>query len=246
MWGLPEPGLGTGPKHNVLRRRPARTNLRASGGVGGFRRLTPIGGTLRVIVVFTVGVAVGAAGVLLRTRSPTAPLAVAPSASAPSAPPPASVAVPTDLPACAQQVSALTVENSVLRKQLASYGGVRSEWPEQVAAAYEPQNVRDWLTEALPGLPVTLEQLDCDEYPCLMVVRYADGEPAASTVVDPLRDGFVAETGGSARPFVGVYATAHASFAILAFAPPDLDVDADRRLQVRVDELGEALSAERE
>lgn len=198
---------------------------------------------MRSILVFALGAAAGVLGAALWSRpavsagpaSRPATRAAAPSAAlAPRLSPPA------DLPACVDQLDALSVQLAVLEKQLAAYGGARAEWPDDAPAAVRPEAVRAWLEEEMQGEPVSLETLDCDEYPCVAVFRYAEGQPTSTEVIGPLHDAFEARTGG--RSPVALYGAPHGAFAILAATPRDLTAQAQERLTVRLREAGDQLT----
>ena len=67
---------------------------------------------------------------------------------------------------------------ALLRGQLSSLQGERSEWPENTPAAMRPQGFKAGLEKLLDGRKdVRVDWVDCDEYPCLASVEYLGDDP---------------------------------------------------------------------
>ena len=141
--------------------------------------------------------------------------------------------------ACPDELATARTENAVLTEQLRLLGGARSEWPADVPAVASASAVRAWIDGAVAKAPgVSLEELDCDEFPCVAFVRYPDGAPGSSAVIDPITAAF-REAGGA--PLASVFVLDHQSYAAIGLAPAPLDPTTLQRLQVRDHALAEAV-----
>jgi hypothetical protein len=68
------------------------------------------------------------------------------------------------------RIAALEMENSMLRGQLAAYGGAPVEWPADLPGAFRAEAWANWARSQAVGLEgYALLEVDCAEFPCLAV-----------------------------------------------------------------------------
>jgi hypothetical protein len=148
---------------------------------------------------------------------------------------------------CEERVKQLELKNTVLEGQLQLLGGGRVEWPEDTLDVFGPEAIQAWLHADLPKLDsLELMELDCEEFPCIAFLRYAEGMPASSSVVEPLRGAFQERTDGQGNARVHVMGTPHGAFAALTLGPGGLSEDRvlEQRLGVRIQQMSELHTAE--
>ena len=75
----------------------------------------------------------------------------------------------------AHELAALKLEHAVTVGQLRALGGRPVEWPDDVAPKYRAQAFEEFVRGRVAGIPnSSLIATDCDEYPCIAVVRSTD------------------------------------------------------------------------
>lgn len=83
--------------------------------------------------------------------------------------------------ALAEEVKRLRMESQLLRGQLEKYQGSPEPWPEKIAADLRPEAFEATIDGVLDDYPeAELIRIDCEEYPCLAVVRAMPGTEDAS------------------------------------------------------------------
>ena len=99
--------------------------------------------------------------------------------------------------ALAAEVQRLRTEAALMRGQLERYQGTPEPWPDQVPADLEPTNFEATIEDVLKDMPdVELVRLDCDEYPCLAVVRAKPGTPDSPMVLKGVAESMAVKGGG--------------------------------------------------
>lgn len=190
-----------------------------------------------------VGFVLGAGLVWALAPKPTLPVPEAarqpiavPIVQAPLAPTPrvGTLAVP-DPPRPGPDVDALRMENQLLQGQLRSLGGIAFEWPEGSDPLYRAPQLTAWLEDEVGALPgIELLRVDCDEFPCMAVVRYAEGLTGDTRHVAPLQQRFPeAVEGGTTN--ISLMNDGHRSTATIAFLPAESagDPGLKARMQTR-------------
>ena len=78
----------------------------------------------------------------------------------------------------AHELAKLKLEHAVTLGQLRALGGRPAEWPADLPAAYKPDAFEAFVAARVATIPhASLVTMDCDEYPCIAVLRSTD--PAA-------------------------------------------------------------------
>lgn len=175
----------------------------------------------------------------VETQDAPAPI-VAPPAPAVAPPPPVASPRPTaaEPEDCEPALEALRTENAFLQAQVTALGGTFSQWPED--SAFDEASIQRWLDTFLLESEGTLEFLDCDEFPCIVVLELPEGR-ASSSIVQPLAQRF-AEDQGVPAPGVSVVGIDDRAFGLVPLGPElEPGSEAERRLPTRLDELQDAL-----
>lgn len=77
--------------------------------------------------------------------------------------------------ALAKELALLRLEHAITAGQLRALGGAPAEWPADVPAPYRPAAFGKFVHERASGLAdTTVVAVDCDEYPCIAIVRSTD------------------------------------------------------------------------
>lgn len=78
----------------------------------------------------------------------------------------------TELADVKAELAELQVENAFNRGQLEAHQGRPALWPDTVAEKYTEAFLHEQITDRLVDVPnISLDRMDCTEYPCLVVVR---------------------------------------------------------------------------
>jgi hypothetical protein len=193
-------------------------------------------------LVGALGVALGVSAWACTAADEPAPApstAVEPCPACPACPD-----TPTQTGSCDDELALLRDKLAFARAQVVSLGGAFSEWPEagELSDELRPSAVRAWVDGALEPSMGQLELLDCDEFPCVAVLRLPDDAPASSSVVQPLASRFADEHGLSGTS-VHVSMRPDGAWALVPLGP-DLAPfpDAEARLSARVEELVEVVA----
>ncbi len=139
--------------------------------------------------------------------------------------------------ACDAELTSLRADIAFLERQVALLGGGWADWPDTVPEPVTEDGARA-IIEASLDAEVTLERMECEEFPCVAVFRYPDGAPGDSRYLASVRDA-LAEAGAATS--TSVQSNPYATWGAITIAPPDLDVDVRRRLDQRMKELQEEL-----
>jgi len=85
-----------------------------------------------------------------------------------------------------EELDALTFELKATQGQLAAYGAVATDWPDDLPEGFRPDPFSDWAEELVADIPgYSLAEVDCTEFPCLVVVQAdADAPTKADGSVD--------------------------------------------------------------
>lgn len=90
----------------------------------------------------------------------------------------------------------LRLENALVRGSLAAHEGAPIPWPEHVPEPLRPDGFAARVEAAVAGLEgLELLEVDCDEYPCLAVVRSSDVEPGWERKAQAVPEGLNQELG---------------------------------------------------
>jgi len=165
---------------------------------------------------------------------------VAPPAPAVAMPPPVASPRPTaaEPEDCEPALEALRTENAFLQAQVTALGGTFSPWPED--SAFDEASIQRWLDSFLQESEGTLEFLDCDEFPCIVVLELPQGR-SSSSFVQPLAQQF-ADDLGVQMPGISVLGIDDRAFGLVPLGPElEPGSGAERRLPTRMDELREGL-----
>jgi len=142
------------------------------------------------------------------------------------------------------EVEALQAELRFVRSQVAALGGSFSAWPETAPHEYKPKQVQAWLADNFDPEMGDLEMVDCDEFPCIAVVRLPEATMASSAVVQPLADLFSADH-GQHKGRVHMVGRQEAAWGFVVMGPNLAEYhDASTRLPQRLEELAEFVSDE--
>jgi hypothetical protein len=86
-------------------------------------------------------------------------------------------ALQEELDATKDALAAERFSGALTRGQLTAERGLVSEWPSEVPAAARPDAIAASVEDALGDLPeASVTRVDCDEYPCLVAIRYTGPE----------------------------------------------------------------------
>ncbi len=186
-----------------------------------------------------VAVMIGAVAALAVASAPERPASTVPAVAAPSPPPaasgerPAAVAPPV-VPAHDASCEALRREVPFLRGQLYSFTGEPLAWPDELPTAFREAAWRERVAAVSAGLgSATHVDLDCAEYPCVVLVE-ADDPAAVDEVVASLGEGVEAARVVHSQ-MMGTNAEGVSVFrAAAAHLPPTWAEAGDRRLDYRL------------
>lgn len=150
-------------------------------------------GRATVAAAFAAGIAVGALGGHWTGAQPEAPEVAAPSGTVSPAIrtverlPARAPSEPQERGAASPDLDAALVEIELLRGQLAAFGGLPVlDWPEDLPDTLRPGALEARMqaeVAAVPGL--TLERMDCSEFPCVALVAIAPELPSSTSSVAP-------------------------------------------------------------
>ncbi|MEO0603465.1 MAG: hypothetical protein AAF211_18650, partial [Myxococcota bacterium] len=142
--------------------------------------------------------------------------------------------------------------------QLEMLQGSESPWPDDVRTSLTPERFEEALRERLEDFDgVDVDRVDCDEYPCVAVLRLAEdaalegwNEPAA----DGLREWITGELGEGGSMSVNTSAFRHPGFEAKYILFAGIEGGRDREVGVRtkyrmdtmVETLGQDAAAEAE
>ncbi len=94
-----------------------------------------------------------------------------------------------DAAALRQEIASLKLENAITTGQLRALGGAPQAWPTDLAAPFKPEAFESFVRGRVAGLPNTsLVTMDCDEYPCIAVVRSTDSSKEWQDNLMPVHD----------------------------------------------------------
>lgn len=164
------------------------------------------------------------------SQSPTV-LAAAP-AAAPGLP-----------PAESRELAALKLEHAITLGQLRALGGAPAEWPKDLPPPYKPDAFKSFVAERVASIPyATLEAVDCDEYPCIAVVRSTDPTEKWQDNLMPVHDELGETAYGTGNLVIGFgshnedqnQSVKLYAFSIVPGQEDGLDPDIRTRLDVRV------------
>ena len=95
---------------------------------------------------------------------------------------------PAELPAEVQkELDQLRLKNQFLEGQLTASGARPNDWPEDLPAYLEPDGIRALMESKLTEFPhLKLMDVDCSEYPCVMVIEDFSENPDTVNLV-PMR-----------------------------------------------------------
>jgi hypothetical protein len=86
--------------------------------------------------------------------------------------------------ALAAEVERLRMESALLKGQLEKYQGSPEPWPTDIAADLRPEAFEATVDGILDDFPdAELVRVDCQEYPCLAVIRARPGAPDTAAVL---------------------------------------------------------------
>ena len=73
------------------------------------------------------------------------------------------------------ELAGLKLQHAFQQAQLNSANGTAAEFPENLPAAYRPEEFERNIRAALQGAPgVDLMSMNCEEYPCIAILRTTD------------------------------------------------------------------------
>jgi anti-sigma factor RsiW len=185
-----------------------------------------------------------------RTAPPLAPARVV--APVTESPPPSTAELQARIAHLEQALAASEAVAAISRGQLAlAQGGDPVPWPTSTAEALQPEAFRaslDAFAAEQEGLEVVT--VDCDEYPCVALVRLDDADAELRDVLQPHLDQLVDSMGGGA---VSVSASNHAwddqevQLVGFAIAEPDQmgpGSELGKRIQYRSELLTDEVTAQ--
>lgn len=127
--------------------------------------------------------------------------AVSPTPTAPEAGAKPGRATPDQV---ARELAALKLEHALTLGQLRALGGSASPWPEKLPEGYRPANFEAFVRARVAALPATsVVAIDCDEYPCIAVVRSHDPSDRWSESLTELHDDLDGAAYGEGTNVVG-------------------------------------------
>ncbi|MEQ1566900.1 MAG: hypothetical protein ABMA64_14755 [Myxococcota bacterium] len=167
---------------------------------------------------FGVGVGVGGSLALVLSRSSGGPATQAPAS-------PAVVRMGDDR-ACRAELARVRAELArpfAPAPRPAPVSVDTPQWPSGLDRALAEGPVAEWLPVELEssGVPASMLDLDCSEYPCIALLALEPGHPVASDLVQPVVDGFGAHTDGKGRIAPHLFGTPEGNFAALVFLGED-------------------------
>ncbi|MCB9778474.1 MAG: hypothetical protein H6742_07925 [Alphaproteobacteria bacterium] len=96
-----------------------------------------------------------------------------------------------------QENESLRLENALVRGSLAAHQGEAVPWPDDAPAALQPRAFEDAVRAAVDRADgLDLLAVDCDEFPCLAILRSADAGPDWAERVQAVPQGLAEELGG--------------------------------------------------
>lgn len=105
----------------------------------------------------------------------------------------------------ARELAALKLEHALTLGQLRALGGSASPWPEKLPEGYRPANFEAFVRERVAALPAaSVVAIDCDEYPCIAVVRSHDPSDRWSEALTELHDDLDGAAYGEGTNVVGL------------------------------------------
>ena len=142
-----------------------------------------------------------------------------------------------------KEIASLKLENAITNGQLRALGGAPQDWPKDLPAPFKPEAFEKFIRARVEAIPnASLVTMDCDEYPCIAVVRSLDTTKEWEDKLMPVHDGLdQTEYGGG----VNVIGYGHQTeddthdvrlyaFSIVPGDSEDPGSDMKNRLEVRV------------
>ena len=85
-----------------------------------------------------------------------------------------------------------------------------------------------------------LLQIDCSEYPCIVMVEYTEGTEANTSVTQPLLDAFSEATDGELAPYVYLFGMGEQPIVGISLGASSVDPN-ESRVDVRIEDLVDTL-----
>ncbi|MFT5681247.1 MAG: ferric-dicitrate binding protein FerR (iron transport regulator) [Myxococcota bacterium] len=163
----------------------------------------------------------------------------------------------SELEAARQSQDMMALENVINRGQLKAVQGEYADWPGEVPEVFTEAFLTEALTEQLADLEsAELVRTDCDEYPCMVVIRSTDDSLAwgdgLQAHLAPLMESYDGEqTSVSVNRSAFIHDGYESRFMIIATSESSSTTDAikarlDYRMGELVNELGEQVAEEAE
>lgn len=158
----------------------------------------------------------------------------------------------SDPEALAQEVGRLRFENQLLKGQLELHRGTPLEWPVDLPEGLRAEGFDERARragEAVEGLEVV--RTDCEEYPCILVARVADGLDPMSLheQLGDIEDALTGDAEGDYNTFASVFqrddGESASAYGLLAVAKgQEGEQELDPNLRTRLMERTRALESE--
>ncbi|MEN0062301.1 MAG: hypothetical protein AAGA48_09120 [Myxococcota bacterium] len=149
---------------------------------------------------------------------------------------------------CEEQLVQLRSEAEQLQVQLEIVGGLPTPWPEEDMGPFEADAVKAWLDAAPSRFDAfaSVAMLDCEEFPCLLVLNYLPDVPGGAETLEPVHDALDAHTEGRIGMESLVSDGPSGTTAAVPVAPDDALADPaiHARIDVRFEELLKGSPAE--
>ena len=105
----------------------------------------------------------------------------------PGAPPATNLGKDEQIAALTAELEKVKLERAMAVGQLRRVQGTPQEWPTEVPSLYKPDGFRQFLDGRVRGLPgAEVLATDCEEYPCIAIIRSNSDAPDWVKELDPL------------------------------------------------------------